>query len=121
VGIQDRLGVSGHEKGGNARADDIDSLGDLVAHHLGHDHVGEEEVDHLGGIAGQPHGFAAAGDRADLITVTHEDAAGQLAQALLVLDQEDRLAVAPVITGAEASSSVAGSSTLMVVPIPTSE
>jgi hypothetical protein len=52
VGVQDRLGVSGHVQDGQGWADGVHPPGHLVAEHLGHDHIGEQQVDDLPGVTG---------------------------------------------------------------------
>src|SRR6266702_3471374 len=94
LGVQNRLGVAGHVQDRQARAGGADPRGDLVAEHARHDHVGEQQVDGLGGVGGLADGVGAGGGGADLVAVAGQDAAGQLPQALLVFDQEDSLAAA---------------------------
>ncbi len=50
VSVQDRLGVSGHVQDGQGRADGVYPPGHLVAEHLGHDYIGEQQVDALSGV-----------------------------------------------------------------------
>ena len=94
VGVQDRLGVPGHVQDGQGRADGADPPGHFVAEHLGHDHVGEQQVDELPGLPGDAGRLRGCRGGADVVPVAGQDAAGQLPQAGFVFDEQDRLAAA---------------------------
>ena len=94
LGVQHLLGVSGHEEYRQARAEDPHPCRDLVAHHLRHYHIGEQEVDVLLQVAGLADGVGRGNGRADLVSVAGQDPVSHLPQALFVFDEEDRLAAA---------------------------
>ena len=89
----------------------LHALGDVGAEHLRHDHVGQQQVDAMGRVGGVLDRGRAGAGLVDAVAVTGQDPVGELAEAFLVLDQEDVLAVPPL----------AGISTVNVVPSPGSE
>jgi hypothetical protein len=70
-----------------------DLLGDLGAHHPGHDHVGYQRVDRAVVPAGQLDRVRTAGRGQHLVAAADEDASGDFPDAVLVLDHQDDLAV----------------------------
>ncbi len=63
-----------------------------MTHHPRHDHVGDEQVDRTVVFADQPDRLRAIGRGQHAITPPVEHAAGDLADAVLVLDDQDDLA-----------------------------
>jgi hypothetical protein len=130
LGVQDGLGVAGHVQDGQAGADGVDAGGDLVAEHVGHYHVGEQEVDGLGQVAGVAQRAGWGGGGADVVAVAGQDAAGQFPQACssstsrTVSPRPPAAAVVVVVVALAAGVApawVAGSSAVTAVPAPGSE
>src|SRR5690349_19149082 len=82
------LGVAGHVENGDVWVEFADVLGDLLALHSGHDHVGEEHGDAVLAGGGGLDGLAAVCCGDDLVAVAGQDAAGYFAHGWLVFDQE---------------------------------
>lgn len=129
VAVEDGLSVAGHVEDREARAVLADLRGDLGAGHVGHDDVGQEQVDPLGRVAREEHRVRGVGRLVDAVVVAGEDPVGQFAEALLVLHEEDRLTVAPESLAVwrgdgydrRSGAGAAGSRALIVVPRPGSE
>jgi hypothetical protein len=93
VEVQHLLRVARDEHGGQARTDGAHLVDDLVAEHPRHDHVGDQQVDTLARVGGPRDGADTVGRGTDPVAVAGQDPAGHGAQAGLVLDEQDRLAV----------------------------
>src|SRR5689334_16677023 len=86
---EDRFGVAGHVEHGNAGPPLLDVGGDFVAHHLGHDHVGEEQVDRAGMGLREVDRFGAAGGGQHVVAGAGQHAGGDLAQVVFVFGHEN--------------------------------
>ena len=82
------VGVAGHEDWL-----DFEPLGQLLAAHAGHHHVGEQEVDLAGVRVPGVERARAVGGLEHVVALAREDAAGEAPDGRLVLDHEDRLAL----------------------------
>ena len=76
-----------------------DALGDIGAEHLRHDHVGQQQVQAMGRVGRVLDRGGAGTGRVDVVAVAGQDPVPELAEALLVLDQQDGLAVPPLVLG----------------------
>jgi hypothetical protein len=73
---------------------------DLCAEHARHDDVRDEQVDLPVVVARGFEGLGAAGGGDDVVSGAGEDPLGDLAQLVVVLDEEDCLSVGlPAVTG----------------------
>ena len=71
-----------------------DALGDLLAEHLRHHDVGQQQVDRAVVLGGELERLGAAAGGQHRVAVVVEDPARDLEHRRLVLDDEDRLAAA---------------------------
>ena len=99
LGGQDGLGVAGHVEHLDVRAELADPLGDFLAEHLGHDDVGDEQVDLAVVAGGEGEGLGTVRGGDHVVAVAGEDPFGDLAERLLVLDDEDGLALGAAFVG----------------------
>ncbi len=123
---EDRLGIAGHVHHTRLWPYREDALGDLLAQHVGHDHVGDEQVDRPVVVARERDRLVPVCRAQDAVAMALQDPARHLADAVLVLDQEHDLPAPSSLLGhgagaALAGSKVAGSMMLHVVPTPASE
>jgi hypothetical protein len=96
---EDRLGVARHVQHGQAGTVLKDVLGDIGAEHLRHDHVGQQQVHAMGRVGRVLDRGRAATGLVDVVAVAGQDPVPELAEALLVLDQQDDLAVPVLVLG----------------------
>jgi len=91
LGGQHGLRVAGHEQHLDPGLDHPHSFRHLLAQHLRHDDVGDEQMDLAGMVAGHVQGLRAVGGGDHLVAVTGEDPLRHLTQGHLVLHDQDRL------------------------------
>ena len=89
------LGVAGHEQDPDLRPRARDALRNLVAAHPRHDDVGEEEIDPAVLGLGERDRGMPVGAREHGVALPLEHAPRQVADDVLVLDQQDRLRAGP--------------------------
>ena len=74
-------------------------LRDLLAEHVRHDDVGDQQVDLARVAAGDAEGLRAARGGDHLVAVAGEDPLGYLAQRFLVLDDQDGFSLGRPLVG----------------------
>jgi hypothetical protein len=96
---KDRLSVARHVQHGQAGPVLKDALGDIGAEHLRHDHVGQQQVHAMGRVGRVLDRGRAGTGLVDVVAVAGQDPVPELAEALLVLDQQDDLALPALVLG----------------------
>ena len=99
LGGQDRPGVAGHEDHFDLRLDQPHFFRDLLAEHVRHDHVGDQQVNLARVGTGHAKGIQAVRCGDHLVAVTGEDPPGHLAQRFLVLNDQDSLPLGCPLVG----------------------
>jgi PPOX class probable F420-dependent enzyme len=93
--VHDRVvGVPRHEEHAHLRALDEHLLGEHAAAHLGHDHVGEQEIDLALVIGGEGERLGGPARLEHVVAEPAQEVRGEHAHLLLVLDQEHGLVAA---------------------------
>ena len=87
------------EKDARRRLHPQQPFGQLWPSQLRHDHVAEQQLDRAGVLAGDLERLGAVRRHDHPIAGIRKDASGDLAQSLLVLDEQDR----PLASGATSS------------------
>ena len=77
------------------RVEMAQSIGQFAAVHVGHDHVGDEQIDPAGPLLRQTQGFARGARRQDPIAQSLQHHFAQSHDRRLVLHQQHRLAPPP--------------------------
>ena len=89
------LGVPGEEHGFGLGTGRLNPVGQLPAAHVGHYHVGEQQVDVPGVRLADLNRFRAAGRRQNGIAKLLQNPHGEFAHRLFVFHYQDGLATAP--------------------------
>src|ERR1700729_3344891 len=91
LGCQDRASVAGHVEDLDLRLDRLYPVGYLLAEHVRHDDVGDEQVDLSVVVPGDVECLGAVGGGDHPVTVAREDPLRHLTEGFLVLDDQDGL------------------------------
>jgi hypothetical protein len=89
------FGVGGSEKNPSVRIQPLEAIGQFLAAHMGHDHVGKQQIDMSdAALVLQAHGVDAVGSRQNRVAQPFQQGARHLAQGGIVLDQQNGLGAA---------------------------